>query len=52
MEEALAVGTPPLRYKVGYDSMASPLVGLLPTRWREWVLISSMYQPQPKPKDA
>ena len=52
MEEALACGTPPLRYKVGYDSMASPLVGLLPTRWREWVLISSMYQPQPKPKDA
>lgn len=45
MEEALAAGRPPLRYKVGYDSMASPLVGLLPSRWKEWVLRSSMYAP-------
>lgn len=32
-----------LRHKVGFDSKASPFVGLLPTAWRESLLRTSMF---------
>jgi len=32
-----------LRHKVGFDSKASPIVGLLPTAWREALLRKSMF---------
>lgn len=31
MEQAMTVGTAPLRYKVGFESKAALVVGLLPT---------------------
>jgi len=38
MEEAMTAGIPSLRYKVGFDSKVSPIVGLLPTDWRDFLL--------------
>jgi NAD(P)-dependent dehydrogenase (short-subunit alcohol dehydrogenase family) len=43
MEEALGAHRPALRYKVGMDSKASPIVGLLPTIVREKLLAKSMF---------
>lgn len=44
MEKALSVASPPLRYKVGFDSKASPIVGLLPTPLKEWLLAKTMFK--------
>ena len=44
MVEAMSAPTPRLRYRVGFDSKASPIVGLLPTSWREWILRKSMFK--------
>jgi len=43
MEKALTAEEPRLRYFVGFDSMVSPIVGLLPTNLREWLLLKSMF---------
>ena len=43
MVEAMSAPKPLLRYRVGFDSKASPIVGLLPTSWREWILRKSMF---------
>jgi len=43
MEKALVVEEPSLRYCIGFDSAISPIVGLLPTNLREWLLIKSMF---------
>ena len=29
--------------QVGFDSKASPIVGLLPTHWREWLLRNTLF---------
>eukprot|EP00041_Stephanoeca_diplocostata_P033144 m.1086734 g.1086734 ORF g.1086734 m.1086734 type:complete len:366 (+) comp24280_c0_seq21:135-1232(+) len=44
MEEALTASRPNLSYKVGPDSKASPFVGMLPTKLREWIVNASMFQ--------
>jgi len=43
IEKALTVGEPSLRYCVGFDSKVSPIVGLLPTKWKEYLILSSMF---------
>ena len=44
MLEAMLVDDPPLRYKVGFESKVSPIVGLLPTKMREWMLRKAMFE--------
>ena len=44
MEYALSVGRPANCYKVGPDSKAAPIVGLLPVAVSEWILKQSIYQ--------
>jgi len=43
IEKALSVSDPPLRYCVGIDSKVSPIVGLLPTKMKEGLLIKQIF---------
>jgi NAD(P)-dependent dehydrogenase (short-subunit alcohol dehydrogenase family) len=42
--EAMLLHAPPLRFKVGFESVVSPIVGLLPTDLREWVMRKAMFE--------
>lgn len=44
MEHILATPRPDLSYKVGPDSKASPFVGMLPAKLREFIVRGAMYK--------